>query len=56
MTLVAFGAWFYALWHGRTSEGMRDLGAYSLRFQQRTAGYYLLLTSRYPALGRVSME
>lgn len=56
MSLVALGAWFYALWHGRTSEGMRDLGAYSLRFQQRTAGYYLLLTSRYPALGRVSME
>ena len=55
MGLVAFGAWFYALWHGRTSEGMRDLGAYSLRFQQRTAGYYLLLTSRYPALGRISM-
>lgn len=56
MSLVALGAWFYALWHGRTSEGMRDLGAYSLRFQQRTAGYYLLLTSRYPALGRVTME
>ena len=53
--LVAFGGWFYALWHGRMSEGMRDLGAYSLRFQQRTAGYYLLLTSRYPALGRISM-
>jgi len=56
MALVAFGGWFYALWHGRMSEGMRDLGAYSLRFQQRTVGYYLLLTSRYPALGRVPME
>lgn len=56
LQLVAFGAWFYALWHGRTTEGMRDLGAYCLRFQQRTAGYYLLLTSRYPALGRVTMD
>ena len=55
MVIVAVGGWFYALWHGRMSEGMRDLGAYSLRFQQRTAGYYLLLTSRYPALGRISM-
>ena len=53
--LAAFAVWFYALWHGRTSEGLRDLGVYSLRFQQRTVGYYLLLTSRYPALGRITM-
>ena len=56
MALVALGGWFYALWHGRMSEGMRDLMAYCLRFQQRTTGYYLLLTSRYPALGRISAD
>ncbi len=55
MGIVALGGWFYALWHGRMSEGMRDLMAYSLRFQQRTSGYYLLLTSRYPALGKITM-
>lgn len=55
MGLVALGGWFYALWHGRMSEGMRDLMAYCLRFQQRATGYSLLLTSRYPALGRISM-
>ena len=55
MSLVALGGWFYALWHGRMSEGMRDLMAYCLRFQQRATGYSLLLTSRYPALGRISM-
>jgi hypothetical protein len=53
--LVALGGWFYALRHGRISEGMRDLMAYCLRFQQRTMGYYLLLTSRYPSLGRISL-
>lgn len=53
--LVALGGWFYVLRYGRMSEGMRDLMAYCLRFQQRTAGYYLLLTSRYPSLGRISL-
>ena len=56
MGLVALGGWFYALWHGRMSEGMRDLMAYCLRFQQRATGYSLLLTSRYPALGRISAD
>lgn len=55
MGLVAFAGWFYALATGRMSWGMRDLGAYGLRFQQRTMGYYLLLTSRYPSLGRIGM-
>lgn len=55
LSLVALGGWFYALWHGRMSEGMRDLMAYCLRFQQRATGYSLLLTSRYPALGRIEM-
>jgi hypothetical protein len=55
MGLVAFGGWFYALGTGRMSEGLRDLGAYCLRFQQRTTGYYLLLTSRYPSLGGINL-
>lgn len=55
LSIVALGGWFYALWHGRMSEGMRDLMAYCLRFQQRATGYAFLLTSRYPALGPIQM-
>lgn len=54
MTVVAFVGWFYALFTGRMSEGMRNLMAYCLRYQQQTAGYYLLLTSRYPSLSGIS--
>lgn len=54
MSVVAFVGWFYALFTGRMSEGMRDLMAYCLRYQQQTAAYYLLLTSRYPSLSGIS--
>ena len=47
--IVAFLAWFYALFTGRMSKGMRDLQAYCLRYQAQTYGYLLLLTQRYPS-------
>ncbi len=47
--IVAFLAWFYALFTGRMSQGMRDLSAYCLRYQAQTYGYLLLLTQRYPS-------
>lgn len=47
--IVAFLAWFYALFTGRMSQGMRDLQAYCLRYQAQTYGYLLLLTQRYPS-------
>ena len=49
LSVVGFLSWFYALFTGRMSPGMRDLAAYCLDYQQRTTGYYLLLTSRYPS-------
>ncbi len=56
MGVVALLSWFYILVTGRVSGGMRDLAAYCLDYQQRTTGYSLLLTSRYPALGRISAD
>jgi hypothetical protein len=47
--IVAILAWFYALFTGRMSQGMRDLQVYSLRYQAQTYGYLLLLTQRYPS-------
>jgi hypothetical protein len=47
--IVAFLAWFYALFTGRMSSGMRDLQVYCLRYQAQTYGYLLLLTQRYPS-------
>lgn len=47
--IVAFLGWFYALFTGRMSKGMRDLLAYCTRYQAQTYGYFLLLTQRYPS-------
>ena len=47
--IVAFLGWFYALFTGRMSKGMRDLLAYCARYQAQTYGYILLLTQRYPS-------
>ena len=47
--IVAFLGWFYALFTGRMSKGMRDLLAYCTRYQAQTYGYLLLLTQRYPS-------
>jgi hypothetical protein len=49
--IVAVLAWFYALFTGRTSKGMRDLQVYCLRYQAQTYGYVWLLTGRYPSFG-----
>jgi hypothetical protein len=47
--IVAFLGWFYALFTGQMSKGMRDLLAYCLRYQAQTYGYVMLLTQRYPS-------
>lgn len=47
--IVAILAWFYALFTGRMSKGMRDLQVYCLRYQAQTYGYLFLLTERYPS-------
>jgi hypothetical protein len=47
--IVAVLAWFYALFTGRTSDGMRNLQAYCLRYHAQTYAYVFLLTGRYPS-------
>ena len=48
--LIAVFGWFAALVLGRMPAGMRELGAYCLRYQAQTYAYLLLLTPRYPSL------
>ncbi len=48
--VVAFLGWFYCLFLGRMSRGMRDLSAWMLRYELQTYAYVLLLTGRYPSL------
>ena len=48
--IVAFLAWFYALFTGRMNEGMRNISAWLLRYETQTYGYVMLLTERYPSL------
>jgi hypothetical protein len=48
--VIGFLGWFASLVLGRMPKGMRDLGAYCLRYQTQTYAYLLLLTSRYPSL------
>jgi hypothetical protein len=52
--LAAIYSWFYALVRGRVPRGLRNLGAFSLRYNAQTLGYAgLLLTDRYPYSGRI---
>jgi len=44
---AALLGWFYALVRGRLTPGLRNLGAYVLRYQAQAYGYVLLLTDRY---------
>jgi hypothetical protein len=50
LSIIAFLGWFVCLFAGQMPEGMRNLGAYCLRYQQQTMAYYMLLTPRYPSL------
>jgi hypothetical protein len=47
---IAFLGWFASLALGRMPAGMRELGAYCLRYQTQMAAYVLLLTPAYPSL------
>ena len=48
---AAFLGWFVALFLGRMPEGLRNLGAYSLRYSGQVNAYLYLLTPRYPDSG-----
>jgi Domain of unknown function (DUF4389) len=49
--LVAFFGWFVGLFLGRMPRGLRNLGAFGLRYQAQLLGYIFLLTDRYPFSG-----
>jgi hypothetical protein len=40
-----------ALFLGRMPDGLRNLGAYALRYSAQTDAYLYLLTERYPDAG-----
>jgi hypothetical protein len=48
--LMAVISWFIAVALGRVPKGLRDLGAFLLRYELQTTAYLLLVTDRYPAL------
>jgi Domain of unknown function (DUF4389) len=54
---TTLGAWVVGLVLGRTTEGLRELGAFCLRYAVETAAYLLLVTPEYPTLApRLSEE
>ena len=46
----AVAAWFVAVARGRTTEGLRELGAFCIRYHAEVVAYLLLLTPRAPRL------
>ncbi|MFN2617368.1 MAG: DUF4389 domain-containing protein [Thermoleophilaceae bacterium] len=48
LTIAGLFGWFVALFTGGMPKGLRDAGAYALRYTAQTYGYLYLLTDRYP--------
>jgi len=48
--LTSVAAWFVALLRGRTTEGLRELGSFCLRYQTEVFAYVLVLTPHPPRL------
>ena len=48
--LTAVAAWFVALVRGRTTEGLRELGAFCVRYQVELLAFVLLISPRAPRL------
>jgi hypothetical protein len=49
--VVAFLGWFVGLALGRMPQGLRDIGAYALRYQGQANAYLYFVTERYPDSG-----
>jgi Domain of unknown function (DUF4389) len=47
---TAVAAWFVALVLGRTTSGLRELGAFCLRYAVESVAYLFVLTPEYPRL------
>jgi 2-(1,2-epoxy-1,2-dihydrophenyl)acetyl-CoA isomerase len=48
--IVGLIAWVVAIFAGRIPKGLRDLGAYCIRYQAQTYGYLMFLTEQYPSI------
>ncbi len=53
---AAFLVWFVALVRGGAPRGLNDLVTYTLQYGAQAAGYYLLLTDRYPSSDPALLE
>jgi hypothetical protein len=51
LLLVGVFGWFVSLALGRMPVGLRNLGAYVIRYEAQVYGYALLVTGRYPDSG-----
>jgi Domain of unknown function (DUF4389) len=49
--VVAVLGWFVGLFLGRMPDGLRNLGAYTIRYSTQTNAYLYVLTERYPDSG-----
>ncbi|MGI9659677.1 MAG: DUF4389 domain-containing protein [Gaiellaceae bacterium] len=49
--LIALFGWFASLITGRMPEGLRNLGAYGLRYSAQVTAYAYVLTEQYPYSG-----
>jgi hypothetical protein len=49
--VAALFSWFVALVRGRVPQGLRNLGAFALRYSAQVNGYAMLLTDSYPYSG-----
>jgi Domain of unknown function (DUF4389) len=47
--ILAFFSWWIALFTGRVPEGIRNFGAFALRYETQTYAYLALLTGKYPS-------
>jgi hypothetical protein len=46
--VVSLLAWFYCVFRGRNSPGLRDLAVYCIGYGAQVYAYFALLTERYP--------
>lgn len=51
LALSAVAGWFVSLVRGRTTEGLRELGTFCVRYQAEVLAYVLLVTPCVPRLG-----
>jgi len=51
IVVASIAIWFVALVRGRAPDGLRNLGAYALRYSAQVNGYVFVLTDRYPYSG-----